>query len=182
MVTRTALTDGFVLLRPIDEADFEQYCEAAGESFAEVSRWMPWSADLTKEEVHRLYVSGIGDWEAGTSYVFNVFDPQDRSYLGVCFLAPVDSAHKAANLGYWVRTSRTKRGVATAATRLLACFGLEEIGLLRIELVIATANLASQRVAETSGAVREGVLRNRMVVRDKVHDAIMYSITRSDNL
>ncbi len=182
MIKRTELTDGFVLLRPVEVGDFEHFWDAASESFNEVSLWMPWSADMPKEEVRRWYVSSIDAWEKGNSYFFSVVDAGDRSYLGECFLDPVDVGHKTANLGYWVRTSRTRRGVATAATGLLAAFGLKEIGLRRIEIVIATANLASQRVAEKSGAVREGLLRNRIVVRDKVHDAIMYSIIPSDAL
>ncbi len=50
MVERTELTDGFVLPRPVQADHFERFWEAAGESFAEVSVWMPWSADLPKEE------------------------------------------------------------------------------------------------------------------------------------
>ncbi len=182
MVERTELSDGFVQLRPVEVGNFEHFWDAASESFNEVSVWMPWSADIPKEEVRRWYISSIDAWEKGTSYSFSVVDAGDGSYLGECFLDPVDAPHKMANLGYWVRTSRTKRGVATAATRVLAAFGLKEIGLLRIEIVIATSNLGSQRVAEKSGAVREGLLRNRIIVRDKMHDAIMYSIIPSDAL
>ena len=180
MVGRTELTDGFVLLRPVEADDFEHYWEAVSESFSEVSVWMPWSADMPKEELRSRYVSSAGDWENGTSYVFSVVDAGNGSYLGVCFLIPVEATHTIANLGYWVRTSRTRQGVATAATRLLASFGLKELGLRRIEIVVATGNLASQRVAEKSGATREGVLRNRIVVRDRLYDAVMYSIIPSD--
>jgi len=30
--------------------------------------------------------------------------------------------------------------------------------------------------AEKAGATREGILRNRLVVRDKVYDAVMFSL------
>ncbi len=180
---RTELTDGFVLLRPSEAGDFYHYWEAARESFSEVSLWMgfPWSADAPKEEVRKWYDSVIGQSGNRISFDFSIFDAQDKYYLGHCFVNNI-TASKRANLGYWVRTSRTGRGVATAAVRLLVPFILKELGLLRIEIIVATGNIASQRVAEKSGATREGILRNRIVVGDRVCDAVMYSIIPSDIL
>ena len=97
-------------------------------------------------------------WKTGTSYNFAIFDVTDGSYLGGCGLNQINSIVNMANLGYWVRTSRTKRGVATAATLLLAQFGFEELNLKRIEIVVNVNNVVSQRVAEKAGATREGVL------------------------
>ena len=90
---------------------------------------------------------------------------------------PVD---RAVNLGYWVRTSRTREGVASAATRLLARFGFEELKLNRVEIIAATGNKASQRVAEKAGATKEGVLRNRIGVRELVSDTLNYRDRVSD--
>jgi RimJ/RimL family protein N-acetyltransferase len=67
-------------------------------------------------------------------------------------------ASGTANVGYWVRTSRTGQGIATAAVRLVARFGFEDLGLRRLELLIAVHNVASRRVAEKVGATLEGVL------------------------
>src|SRR3990172_4536404 len=104
----------------------------------------------------------------------------DGSYLGGCGLNGIGE-YKFANLGYWVRTSRTKQGVATAATLLLARFGFDELKLNRIEIVVATGNYASQRVAEKAGATREGVLRNRLILKGKpVVDAVMFSLIPKD--
>ena len=49
-----------------------------------------------------------------------------------------------------------------------------------MEIVVAVENAASLKVAEKSGAHREGVLRDRMTVREKVHDAVMFSFVRAD--
>jgi len=70
--------------------------------------------------------------------------------------------------------------VATATVRLLSAFALKELGLIRIEIVVAAGNIASQRVAEKSGAKREGILRNRLAAGDRVFDAVMYSLIPSD--
>ena len=106
-----------------------------------------------------------GAWEKGTEYEFAIIDAKDGSFLGGCGLNQINYKKRIANLGYWVRTSRTKRGVASAAVRLLAQFGLGKLKLNRIEIMAAVGNKASQRVAEKVGARREGILRKRIVVR-----------------
>ena len=63
---------------------------------------------------------------------------------------------------------------------LVARFGFDELKLRRIEIVAAINNKASQRVAEKAGATREGILRNRLVVRDKVYDTVMFSLIPGD--
>ena len=85
-----------------------------------------------------------------------------------------------ANLGYWVRTNSVGRGVATSATRLAARFGFEELGLHRIEIVAAVENIASQRVAEKAGALREGLLRKRLLIRGESQDAVLFSLLPED--
>ena len=100
------------------------------------------------------------------------------SFVGGCALNDINQTHNFANLGYWVRTSRTGQGVATAAALLVAQFGFAKLGFTRLEIVAAVGNVASQRVAEKVGAMREGVARNRHVVHGRVYDAVMYSLIR----
>jgi ribosomal-protein-serine acetyltransferase len=54
------------------------------------------------------------------------------------------------------------------------------LGLIRAEVVIAVDNEASLKVAEKSGAHREGILRERVMVREQIHDAVMFSFVRAD--
>jgi RimJ/RimL family protein N-acetyltransferase len=62
--------------------------------------------------------------------------------------------------------------------RLIADFAFRETDLLRLEIVCALGNVASQRVAERAGAVREGVLRHRLLLHGEPVDAVMYSLVR----
>jgi RimJ/RimL family protein N-acetyltransferase len=80
------------------------------------------------------------------------------------------------NLGYWIRTSRIREGAATEAIRLLAQFGFSTLQLVRIEIVVAAGNLASQKAAEKAGAMREGLLANRLIHREEIRDAYLFSL------
>jgi RimJ/RimL family protein N-acetyltransferase len=62
--------------------------------------------------------------------------------------------------------------------RQLADFAFRTTDLVRLEIVCAVGNERSQRVAERAGAVREGVLRRRLVLHGEAVDAVMYSLVR----
>ena len=63
---------------------------------------------------------------------------------------------------------------------MAACFSFESLGLNRAELLVPTANVASQRVAEKAGARREGLLRKRLRLNGVAHDAFVYSLVAED--
>ena len=83
-------------------------------------------------------------------------------------------------MGYWLKTGATGKGYATAATKLLAQFGIQQLQLKRIEIVASVDNLPSQRVAERAGAYKEGISRNRLLIHEKLHDAVVYSFVPQD--
>jgi RimJ/RimL family protein N-acetyltransferase len=78
-------------------------------------------------------------------------------------------------VGYWVAGDARGRGVATTATRLLADFGFETLGLRRMELNAAVENTASRRVAEKAGFELEGVRRAWRLVGGVPTDHCIYS-------
>ncbi len=175
------LTDGRVLIRPYRAADIDAMYEAVRESVAEVSPWLPWChADYTIEESTAFVMAREEAWKNDEAYGFGVFDAATGSYLGGVGLNFINRIHQCANLGYWVRSSQTGRGVASASTRLAARFALEQLGLQRIEILAAVSNHASQRVAEKAGATREGVLRKRLLVNGQPQDAVLYSLIAED--
>jgi len=178
---RLELSDGKVGIRPYRQDDVETLFEAARESIVEIYPWMPWCHPEFALEESRTWVSAQAEaWQKGDQYNFVVTDDQDQSFLGASGLNRIDKEYQFGNLAYWVRTACTGCGVATRAVRLVARFGFEELGLGRIEIVVAVDNKASQRVAEKAGAHKEGVLRRRLRLHDKYHDAVMYSLIPGD--
>jgi len=175
------LTDGRVLIRPYRAADIGAMYEAVRESIREVSRWLPWChAGYTVEETKAFVMSREDAWKNDEAYGFGVFDSASGNYLGGVGLNFINRVHQCANLGYWVRSSQTGRGVASAATRLAARCALEHLGFQRVEILAAVGNRASQRVAEKAGATREGTLRQRLLVNGQPHDAVLYSLISED--
>jgi ribosomal-protein-serine acetyltransferase len=178
---QTTFSDGRIGIRRFLAGDAGALYEAADESRRELSVWMPWChASYARSESEAFAQSCQAEWEKGEHYSFVIHDADTGLFLGGIGLNFINRAHKFANLGYWVRTSRTRRGVASTAVRLVAQFGLGELGFNRLEIVTAAGNEASQRVAEKAGARREGLLRRRLLIHGQPHDAVMFSLVLED--
>ena len=181
MQQMSTFTDGNILIRPFRAEDINAVFEAVRESINEVSPWLPWChADYKLEETTEFIMSREEAWKNDTDYGFGIFDAKTGKFLGGVGLSQINRIHEMANLGYWVRTSCAGRGVASSAARLAARFALEELKLHRVEILAATGNHASQRVAEKAGAMREGVLRKRLFVKGQTQDAVIYSLVGED--
>jgi RimJ/RimL family protein N-acetyltransferase len=175
------LTDGVITLHPYQVSDIDSLYEAARESISGMSEWMPWChPDYSIEESRTWIESQPDKWEKGEEYNFAIFYNTGGSYLGGCGLRVFDRNIGIANLGYWVRTSQTKKGIATAATLLLTRFAFNELRLNRVEITVAVDNQASRRVAEKAGATKEGILRNKVTKNDTPCDAVMFSLIPQD--
>jgi ribosomal-protein-serine acetyltransferase len=178
---KTEFTDGNILIRPFSDHDVEVVYEAVRESLDELGRWLSWChPGYTRDETSAFILSRAGAWSAGQEFSFAITHARTGEFLGSVGLNQINPAYRMANLGYWIKTGQTKRGVATAATRLVARFGLLEVGLKRLEIIAAVGNRASQRTAEKAGAVREGVLRKRLWIKEQPHDAMLYSLVSED--
>ncbi len=170
-----ALTDGIVRFDPLTDATADAFAEAAQAAAAHVGAWMTPALVPTAPEAVAAFVR---QWEreradgTGAGYVIS----REAAPVGFGFLNTVHPQHRFANLGYWVRPEAAGQGVATVATVLLARDGFERLGLVRIEILMDPDNVASRRVAEKAGATFEGRLRNRLVSRGGVHDALLYSL------
>lgn len=167
-----------ISLRPYRIEDAPATYAAAITSMAEIQPFGPWChPGLTLDDTRIWIEKQIQAFEALEAFEFAIVG-DDGEVLGGCGLNQIDQANRRANLGYWVRTSATRRGVATAAIRQLSRWAFESTDLIRLEVVVSIRNLASLRAAEKAGAVREGVLRSRLLLHGVAHDAVLFSFVR----
>ena len=169
-----------ITIRSYRAEDAGSLLAAARESGAEVYPWLPWChADYSLKEAQEWAESRKELFEQGTEFEFVIVD-DDARFLGGCCLNHINAGDRMANLGYWVRTTATGNGVATRAVRQVADYAFSHTDLERLEIVCEVGNEASQRVAEKAGALREGVLRARISLHGRPHDAVMFAILRSE--
>ncbi|GAX61912.1 ribosomal-protein-serine acetyltransferase [Candidatus Scalindua japonica] len=177
MENKIKLTDGNIFIRPCQPEDAAVICEGVQETMGEMLKWAPWChPEYSISDCKSWLDSRQEMWTEGVEYDFAIFSAKENTFFGGCAIDQINRKHNFANLGYWTRASQVGNGIATSAVKLISQFGFETLGFTRLEIVAAVRNKASQRIAEKVGAVREGIHRNRHVVRDKIYDSVMFSL------
>ena len=170
-----------IALRPWAAADAPALFDAIAESAGDLGPWSPWWHPGFSEADALVFIEGtIAARPLGEAHELAIIagTGTDERILGSCGINEINALHGVANLGYWVRSTQTGRGIASAVVRQLAAWVFGNMDLNRLELVIATGNPASRRVAEKAGANFEGVQRQRLLLHGTTHDADMFAICR----
>ena len=100
----------------------------------------------------------------------------DREAVGGIGLVPGSDVERyTAEIGYWLGQSYWGRGIVTEAVMMVTEAAFREQNLLRIFAVPFADNVASARVLEKAGYVREGILRSSSVKYGVPRDQAMYA-------
>jgi RimJ/RimL family protein N-acetyltransferase len=166
-----------ILIEKINLERFEDFYEAAVESGEE---WFKAGVipnpEFSRNEWEHMIKAFIALWEQDNAYTFYILDGSNHQIVGLALINQIYRLHQIGNLAYVVRTSRTGEGIATEAARLVAQYGFEKLGLQRIEIVVHKDNIASLKVAQNLGALREALLRNRILFHGVPSEAYLHSL------
>lgn len=83
-------------------------------------------------------------------------------------------------IGYWVHSSFTGMGVATAAVALGVDHAMGNMGLHRVEATVMENNPASRTVLGRAGFREEGYLQRNLHINGRWQDHILVGITREE--
>ena len=170
-----------VLIRPMTPEDQPSLFAAVRESIDTVGRWMPWChPDYSTTDSDRWIALCQINWQFGIDREFGIFDAASGDVLGCVGLNLINRINNFGNLGYWVRASRTGKGIAAIAATMVARFGFGELQLIRLEVIARVDNAASRRVAEKIGCHFEGIARSRLQFKGVPYDAAVYSLLPDD--
>jgi ribosomal-protein-serine acetyltransferase len=176
-----ALESPNLLLRPCAAEDEEEVFAAEAESIADLRLWFWWCHPSHSRARSAGWVrSRPSAWAAGQEYSYLIFHKSAPKLAGCVWLNAIDTVARRASLGYWVRSGCGGRGIGPEASLMTAKWGFARLSLLRIEIVIATSNGRSRRLAEKIGAQFEGIARNRLRVGEVTSDAWVYSLIPGD--
>jgi ribosomal-protein-alanine N-acetyltransferase len=92
-----------------------------------------------------------------------------------------DRYHRRAEVGYGIARASWGQGIGPEAVRAVVHYGFEHLKLNRIYAGTIADNLASVRLLEKLGFVREGTRRQHSLEDDGLfHDSALYGLIRSD--
>lgn len=153
-------------LRPFRRRDVGPVHEAVVASLPDLAAYLPWAHQHYSRSVTQQFIrESAGAWHEGRAFDFAIRTDQDPGrHLGNVSVWFVSRTNMIGEVGYWVRTDQTRRGVCTEVVARVLRFGFEDLGLHRIVVRIAVGNRASERVAEKLGFTLEGTLRDEVKV------------------
>jgi N-acetyltransferase len=118
----------------------------------------------------------------GTDLPFTVVYRADGALIGMTRYLEIDRDNRRAEIGgTWYARSFQRTPVNTECKRLLLAHAFDVEGVQRVQLKTDLRNLRSQRAIERIGAIREGVLRDHVLMPDGyLRSSVVYSIIRPE--
>ncbi len=131
----------------------------------EARKWITLTPRLARED--KAYNLGIEDVESG-------------KIVGMIGLRSINRQDRNAEVGYWVGTSFQRRGYAGEALDLILKFAFKELRLARVYAVVHQKNVASVKLLERIGFVREGIWRKASLINRRWYDVYAYGILKEE--
>lgn len=100
-----------------------------------------------------------------------ILEGQLSGMIGVHKIA---HGHKA-EIGYWMGKDYRGGGVMTRVVKAVLTHVRKKLGLVRIEAKVFSGNVASERVLEKNGFVKEGFLRKNTLKNGRYYDETLFS-------
>jgi ribosomal-protein-alanine N-acetyltransferase len=144
----------------------------------EVARYADWPARTNVDQVVQSLSGRAAQWESGEEFSWVItLREDDRAIGGVtCHVQP-----DSAEIGFLLNRRYWGQGLATEAARAVMEWLLSIPSIHEIWATCDTENLASRRVLEKLGLIRQAVLRNWIVrpnISDQPRDAYRYAYVR----
>lgn len=116
--------------------------------------------------------------EQGTDLPFAVIHQASGNAIGCTRYLHIDPPNRSVEIGgTWYGLAYQGTLVNTECKYLLLKHAFESLACIRVSLKADLRNQRSQRAIERLGAVKEGVLRNHMILPDgHIRDSVIYSL------
>ncbi len=139
--------------------------------------------ELTSPEDTREWIrQTLAIQETGTQIPFAIVLCETGQAVGSTRYMDIRRDDRGLEIGWtWIDPQHQRSAVNTECKYLLLRHAFEDLGAVRVQLKTDRRNERSQRAIERLGAMREGVLRKHMTVRDGfIRDTVYYSILDSE--
>jgi RimJ/RimL family protein N-acetyltransferase len=148
----------------------------------EIWRYMPYKQPATLSEMEAWIATALDAQERGTEVPFAIIDRNAGHAVGSTRYLNIMPKDRGLEIGWtWLTGAARRTSVNTECKYLLLCHAFETLGAIRVQLKTDSRNVTSQRAIERIGAVKEGILRNHVIMPDGYYrHSVYYSIIESE--
>ena len=176
IVEPITLEGKFVRLEPLSEEHIPGLALAGKDS--SIWRYMLYGEVTTQEKMEDWVHDILTRKAAGTDQPFAVRHLETGRLAGSTRYMEIRPEHRSLEIGgTWYGTEFQRTHVNTETKYLLLQHAFENLGCIRVQFKADSRNERSLNAIERIGAVREGVLRNHMILENGVYrHSVYYSI------
>lgn len=167
-----------IILRPLTKSDVPAIFKHT--KSADIPRFTFVPSPNTVENIEAFIKKSQKFARKGSSYVFGITEPDVDEVIGTIAVLSISSAHKKAEIGYWLAKKFRGQGIMPVAVGLVLTFCFKELKLQRVQAGTLIDNVASQKLLKKCGFKYEGRHRNYYRHRRRIKDVYMYAITVED--
>ncbi len=170
------LTGNIVRLHPLAEEHIPELTIAGRDE--SIWRFMRYGNIDTGDQMQGLVSSLLTAQARGTDLPFAVIQRATGQAIGMTRYLNIDRENRGLEIGgTWYSVAHQRTAVNTECKYLLLKQAFEVFDCIRVQIKTDLRNERSQRAIERLGAVREGVLRNHMILPDgTIRHSVFYSI------
>lgn len=175
------LNDQNAIMRLPRRSDFESWQRVRLESADTIRPWEPtWLEDAHSRSRFLAFVrNSRREFLADAGASLLIVDEKTADVLGGLNLRHLRrSATQSINIGYWMGSRHTRRGLMTAAVKASVDFAFNQLNLHRVEAACQPDNWASLRVLEKAGFEREGFARSFLRIDGEWCDHVLLARIR----
>jgi RimJ/RimL family protein N-acetyltransferase len=145
-------------------------------------QWFPIAPPTSLADLEALLRTQLDNQAKGVVVLFSQVEPATGRAVGSTTYLNISRHDRGLEIGStWLGKPWQRTGINTEAKYLLLRHAFEALGTVRVQLKTDRRNLQSQAAIERLGAVREGILRKHMLVRDGfIRDSVLYSIVAEE--
>ncbi len=179
-VEPVTLTGNVVRLEPLQAAHVEGLFQAAQDSA--IWSFMPYNPSLSLEAMQGWMANALEAQEQGKELPFVIVQRETDKVVGSTRYMAIVSKDRGLEIGgTWLAREVRRTAVNTECKYLLLRHAFETLGAIRVQFKTDSRNSTSQRAIERLGAVKEGVLRNHMILPDGYYrHSVYYSVLDSE--
>ncbi|KAK4414525.1 putative N-acetyltransferase YoaA [Sesamum alatum] len=164
-----------ITLRPFKLSDADDMLEWAGDD--RVMRSLRWKTLTSKDEAVAFIEQACIPHPWRRSICID-----DRS-IGFVSVFPGSGDDRCrADLGYAIGVEYWGQGITTRAVKMATAQVFKDIpDIVRLQAFVSVENMASQRVLERAGFVKEGLLRKYSYLKGNIQDLVVFSMLSTDH-
>ena len=149
------------------------------QNIAHLRAYLPAVVELASVEQATTHLHAASDKvRAGEMLEWHLF--AGTTLCGSIRLKDIDTDNRKAQIGYFLGSQFTGRGIVTRSVRAILAHAFKSLQLHRVELRCAAGNQQSIRVAERLGFTFEGTLRQNEFLNGAYVDENIYGILHAE--